>query len=330
MQLFNNSIIKSKKILITGGGGFIGSFLAKTLCQYQNRIVLLDACDPANSSAQEMGLLDQDNIEFIQANILNQLDVLKLPKDFDYIIHAAGILGIKKVCEYPLLTADVNVFGTRNVLELARQQKDLKRFILFSTSEVYGPHAEDVREEAPSVIPNVGMRWVYASSKQFSEYLLKAFIKEYAIPGVIIRPFNVYGPFRKGSNAFTTFVTRALANEEIIITGDGKQSRCWCYIDDFVQGIIQSLIKENIIGEAFNLGNSNESLSMFDLAQKICKLTNSQSTIRILGNKEEDVQDRQPNISKAKQLLDYQPQIDIETGITKVAEWLASSISLTL
>jgi nucleoside-diphosphate-sugar epimerase len=313
-----------KKTLITGGGGFIGSFLTKLLSQKKHEIVLIDACPPMSSSAYEMGLLSLPNVKYLQVDILDKEKIESLSLDFNYIIHAAGILGIKKVCEQPLLTADVNVFGTRNILELARRQKSLKRFVLFSTSEVYGQNAENVSEDSPSIIPNIGMRWVYASSKQFSEYLLKAFIQEYDVPGVIVRPFNVYGPFRKGSNAFTTLITRALENQEIYISGDGTQTRCWCYIEDFIQGVIQCLDVENIIGEAFNIGNPFESISMVDLAAKMCSLVGSQSSITILGDNVEDVRERRPDILKAQKILKYDPKVSLGEGIHHVAAWIKS------
>jgi UDP-glucose 4-epimerase len=262
----------------------------------------------------------------LQGNILDPSLFARLKDDFDYIVHAAGVLGIKKVVEEPLLTADVNVFGTRNVLEFARTQKKLKRFLLFSTSEIYGQSAGLVSENDPAIIPNQGMRWVYASSKHFSEYLLKAFIKEYGLPGVIIRPFNVYGPFRKGGNAMTAIVQKALNGEDIYLSGDGTQMRAWCYIDDFIQGLYAALHKENIIGEAFNLGNPEQYLSIHQMSRLICKLLNSSSKIHITGSQEDDVLDRRPSIQNARECLGYDPKVDLQSGILEVANYLCSHL----
>lgn len=315
-------LLSNKKILITGGLGFIGSFLIKKLLLQNNTIVVLDSCNPATSSANEMGLLD--SITTVQGSILDDSVLDALDDDFDYIVHAAGILGIKTVVEKPVLTADVNVFGTRKILDLAKRQKNLQRFILFSTSEVYGQFCSNISEDSPSVISNIGMRWVYASSKQFSEYLLKAYIQEYGIPGVIVRPFNVYGPFRQGSNAMTTLVRQALQGDTIKLSGDGKQSRAWCYIDDFVDGLIGCLVTDGIIGEAFNLGNNQESLSMLSLAERICSIVDSDSEIVIAGGSVEDVLERAPDISKAARMLGYTPKHSLNEGIKEVAEWMSS------
>ena len=231
-------------------------------------------------------------------------------------------MGINRVGERPLLTCEANVLGTRNILELAARQKDLKYFLLFSTSEIYGIKAANSKESDPAIIPNEGTRWVYASSKSFSEYLLKAYIKERSIPGVILRPFNIYGPYRKGSNAMTTLITQALSGEMISLSGNGLQTRSWCYIKDFIRGIYQILQDENLIGETFNLGNDLEPISMLDLAHLICKLTQSSSEIKILHNYRDDVLNRSPNLEKAKHLFNYAPITSLEEGIKKVISWV--------
>lgn len=314
-------MISNSKILITGGLGFIGLHLAKALLNKGNTLFLLDTQEIERSSFLEMGFQVGKELQHLQLDILKDLN--SLSNEFDYIIHTAGILGINKVSEKPLLTCNVNVFGTRNVLELAVRQKNLKRFLHFSTSEIYGIHAESSKESDPAVIPNEGTRWVYASSKSFSEYLLKAFIHEHSIPGVIIRPFNVYGLYRKGSNAMTTLIKQALSGEGISLSGNGLQSRSWCYIEDFVQGTLQILASNNFVGEAFNLGNDKEPISMLDLAALICELAHSSSEIRVLNNDRDDVLDRSPNIEKAKQLLNYCPRISLEEGIKEVINWLS-------
>ncbi len=309
------------KILITGGLGFIGAFLAKHLLAQNHDVVLLDLED----SSTEIPL---DGATVVRGNLLQDGILDQLPTDFDHIIHTAGILGIKKVSQQPLLTADVNVFATRKVLDFSLKQKDLKRFIHFSTSEVYGKKADKVEESDPSIIPNCGTRWIYASSKHFSEYLLKAFMAEHNTPGVIIRPFNVYGPYRKGSNAMTTLIKKALTDEEITITGTGEQTRCWCYIEDFIRGVLATLECDTAVGEAFNLGNSQESISMHELANRICHVTDSKSTVRILHNEDDDVLERSPVVEKAQRILSYQPTTTLDQGIREVADWLSTTLAV--
>lgn len=321
-------MLKKEKILITGGLGFIGSFLAKELISHQNQVVLCDQAHPESTSASEMGLLSHPSISCVRGDILDEAFLATLPTDFDRIVHTAGVLGIRKVCEKPVLTASVNAFGTQKLLEFARKQKHLKRFLHFSTSEIYGTQAQSSQEEDSAVIPNTGMRWVYASSKHFSEYLVKAYVAEYQIPGVIVRPFNVFGPHRKGGNAMTTLIQKALRKEEIQIDGNGLQTRAWCYIDDFITGIRALLTQENILGHAFNLGDDREPISMLDLAKTICHCLSSSSKIHILHNQTDDVLNRCPNIGKARSMLGYSPQVNLKEGILKTAEKESASVSL--
>lgn len=319
-------LISEKKILITGGLGFIGAFLAKRLASGGNECYLLDLQTPNDSIAEDLQLASKENIQIIQGNLLDDAVYENLPLDFDYIIHTAGILGIKRVSQFPLLTADVNVFATRKILNFSSLQKNLIKFIHFSSSEVYGKNAEQVEESDPSIIPNTGTRWIYASSKHFSEYLLKAFVQEKGLPGVIIRPFNVYGPYRRGSNAMTAIIEKALLDEEITITGDGNQSRCWCYIDDFVDGVIQTLHHQFPPGSAFNLGNPNEPMSIYNLARLICQKTNSVSHIRILNNQDDDVLLRRPQIFRAQNTLGFNPKVSLDEGVQQVVNWLSSTL----
>ena len=310
--------VSGKKILITGGLGFIASHIARALISKGNECVLIDRTHPNCSTAMETELLSNKSGSVVQGNILDSQFINTISTDFDIIIHTAGVLGIRKVSEYPVLTADVNVFGTRNILELALRQKKLERFLHFSTSEVYGIEAQNAKETDPAVIPNVGSRWIYASSKSFSEHLLKAYRTEFGLPGIIVRPFNIYGPHRKGSNAMTSFIERAVTGDEITIYGTGKQIRSWCHIDDFVEGILQMLVKDGIFGEAFNLGNDLEPISILELAKKICELSSSKSKISVTNQVEDDVFNRSPNIEKAKSLLSYCPKVSLNEGILDI------------
>ncbi|MCH9608827.1 MAG: dTDP-glucose 4,6-dehydratase 2 [Chlamydiales bacterium] len=318
--------LSRKKILITGGLGFIGAFLAKRLAEAGSHVVIVDMQKSLGSVADALGVLSLENVQVVEGDLLDDTLYHRLPLDCDAIVHAAGILGIKRVSKFPLLTADVNVFGTRKVLDFATRCPDLQRFVHFSSSEVYGKRAQSICESDPSIIPNIGTRWIYASSKHFSEYLLKAFIQEKGLDGVIVRPFNVYGPYRQGSNAMTTLIRQALEGETITITGDGSQSRCWCYIDDFIDGVVSCLECQAASGQAFNLGNSQEPTSMYALAKKICQQVQSSSSIKILHNEDDDVELRSPDISRAHEALGYQPETMLDDGIQHVANWLSSSL----
>src|SRR5690606_13989881 len=189
---------------------------------------------------------------------------------------------------------DINVLGTRNCLELAAQQVKRPHVLVFSTSEIYGSDCTEPDETDASIIPTTGKRWSYATSKLAAEYYLKAYIQQYNIRGSIIRPFNVFGPFRYGSNAMTTIVEKAIKNQPITISGDGTQVRSWCSVGDFCKGIIAILVGSTGNGAAYNIGDARNTLSMESLAKKIVSITNSSSKIIIAHNVTEDIALRIP------------------------------------
>jgi nucleoside-diphosphate-sugar epimerase len=315
-------LANTKNVLITGGFGFIGAHLTALLLQNGFCVTLFDSCEWKSSSAAALRLDTNPLVKRVQGSIMQPNDLESLGSDFHYIVHAAGVLGIKKVAEQQILTMDVNILGTRNVLEVACRQTELKRYIQFSTSETYGQFATSLDEDQPSVIPAQGKRWCYATSKVAGEYLVKAFASERQLPSVIVRPFNVYGPYRYGSNALTTFVKNAIAGEKLIVSGTGQQTRSWCYVGDFVQGVLASLQKDGICGQTFNLGNDKNNISMLDMAKLICEIVGSTSEIEVDGLEIDDVLARKPNIDKARKLLNYEPKIDLRAGIDDVIKWL--------
>ena len=317
-------MIQNSKILITGGYGFIGAHLALRLAgpKLNNQITVFDLDSSPHTTGDDLKLLEMYNITISLGSVLEPKDFAKLPNDFDYIVHAAGFLGINKVADNQLITLDVNIIGTRNCLEFAAKGTIKPRVLVFSTSEIYGTECAEPDEISPSIIETTGKRWVYAASKLSAEYYLKAYIQQYGIKGSIIRPFNVFGPYRYGTNAMTTIVRKALDNEDIIISGDGTQIRSWCYIDDFCDGIVSILALADGDGEAYNIGDIRNQLSINDLAEKVVSLTNSDSSIVITGNCIEDVALRIPNIDKATSQLGYKPHAVFDESILKIADWL--------
>lgn len=313
--------MKMGKILITGGLGFIGIHtIINIINNYQyNNIVLLDEKINCFFKIQNE-VITYPNIEYIKGSILEEKIFDNLEKDFDYIIHTAGILGITKVAKESILTLDVNILGTINLLNFVAKQKNLKRFLTFSTSEIYGSIAEDLSEEMPAVIPSVGSRWCYAASKLITEQYTKAYQREKNVPYTIIRPFNIYGPYREGSNAISTFINKALNNEKIQISGDGTQKRSWCYIDDFIDAIFKAMIAPSLKNETLNIGNPDNFISIYDLAKLVLQITRSSSEILITESQTEDVKSRKPNIDKAKELLNFKPYISLEEGIKRTVD----------
>lgn len=316
-----NQKISGAKILITGGCGFIGSHLAKMLVN-NNKIVIFDSHTNLSTPLGKMGLFDHPNIKIMPGNLVSPSDLTCLDLDFDYVIHAAGFLGINKVQEEPVKTMQINGIGTHNLLECMVKQQNLRRFIYFSTSEIYGTESLNVEESDDAIIPTVGIRWNYACSKLFGEYLVKSFTQQYSIPSVIVRPFNVYGPYRYSPYGLGTILQNAMNDDVINISGDGQQTRSWCHINDFVTRIYACLVNENVIGEAFNIGNNATNISMLDLARIIVEITNSKSDIVVANNKIEDVRHRQADLNKSGHLLNYSPSISLYEGVVDVYKWI--------
>jgi nucleoside-diphosphate-sugar epimerase len=315
-----NIMISNKKILILGGAGFIGTALTKGLYK-NNEIVIADKCNFEKSSLKLAGLCNNPSIKKIVLDATDYESIINLGDDFDYIIHATAILGIHKVVEKSILTIDTNYTSCKYALELARRQKNLKKFLSFSTSEVYGRNIEMASEEKDMAVGQANeARWCYAASKILCEHLINAYNREHGVPTVVIRPFNVFGENRVGSNAMSAFLFRAMLNEPITVDGNGEQIRTWCHIDDFVQGLLMAL-ESNTSGEAYNIGNPNNSISILDLATFIKKITNSQSEISITGVYIPDVKNRTLSIEKAQRDLGYEPIIGLEEGIEQMYSW---------
>lgn len=311
-----------KKILILGGAGFIGSFLAM---HYVNdyEITIADHCEFSTSSLSFTPLLSYKNVTTINIDASKQEDVLSLGDDFDYIVHAVAILGIRKVVQESIPTIVTNFESCKSALELARRQKHLKKFLTFSTSEVYGKNVECASEEMDM---QIGMsdeaRWCYAASKCVCEHLTSSYYRQYGLPAIIIRPFNVFGEHRLGSNAMSKFVASALMNQNIVLDGDGSQIRAWCYISDFINGISLAL-ESDCVGECFNIGNPYNVITIHELAQKIITVTNSKAQIIISNNSTPDVFRRTLRIDKARRLLGYEPVCSLDEGVSAVVNWMS-------
>ncbi|MFE2205065.1 NAD-dependent epimerase/dehydratase family protein [Streptomyces rubiginosohelvolus] len=306
------------KVLVTGGFGFLGAWMAHRLLDRGNSITLLDNGDYEGSPAAALGLANHADVVLHRGDIRETETFDALEDTYDYIVHAAGFLGIHKVVEQPLATLDINYLGTQRCLEFAAAQPDLKRIIVFSTSEVYGRHAVDVDETSPAVIDVDSLRWGYAASKLAGEFLAMAYFAERRLPVTIVRPFNVYGPFRRGSNAVTALVERALNGEPLQISGDGGQRRTWCYVTDLTTGLEQALLSSQAVGERFNLGNDRTDMDLLELARLIVEAARSSSLVHITGSAAPDVQKRKPVIDKARRLLGYEPAIDAAEGVAQV------------
>lgn len=306
------------QVLVTGGTGFIGGWLARSLVDAGCRVTLLDMSAGPGTTAARLGLLEDPRIRLITGDVREPATFDGLGTDYHYIVHLAAVLGIRDVVQHSVRTLQVNIRGTELCLELARRQRDLRRFLMVSTSEVYGRQAGHSGETDSLSLAVDSLRWGYAASKLAGEFFTRAYASEYSVPTSIVRPFNVYGPLRGGDNAMSAFVRRALAGDCLRVSGDGSQVRSWCYISDFIDGLMACLQHDSALGETFNIGDDRQPISILELARRVVAIAGSRSRIEQTGTVEPDVQQRSPDLTKARQLLGYSPTVDIESGIERV------------
>lgn len=313
------SSIKNQRIFITGGAGFIGSTLIGLIIN-DNQVTVFD--DFRRDALSGKSFADHPNLRIVHGNVLDLDAVSNSIAGSQIVIHCAAIAGIDTVIKRPTETMRVNMIGTANVLEASRSLSDLQRFVDFSTSEVFGTSAFRVEECGQTHIGAVGeARWTYAVSKLAGEHLAKAYHVEFGMPTVTLRPFNVYGPGQIGEGAMRIFIQKALKNEDIEIHGDGNQIRAWCYIDDFVEGLMLAITHPNAIGEAFNIGNARAVVTIFGLAEAVVRVLNSKSRIHFTRKDYADVELRVPSIQKARDLLGFEAKVDLEEGIINAADF---------
>jgi dTDP-glucose 4,6-dehydratase len=308
-----------KKVFITGGGGFIGTHLARRLLG-THRVVIYDSF--FRDSLSHADFRNHPDLEVIRGDILDSTSLKNAMQGCSLVLHLAAITGIDTVVLRPTRTITVNLVGTYNVLEAAKNLDGIERFVDFSTSEVFGSFAYKLGEERETPMGAVGQaRWTYAVSKLAAEHLTYSYHKEFRMPTVSVRPFNIYGPGQTGESAIHLFIKQALKNEAIEIHGDGDQIRSWCFIDDFVDGVMLTIEKDVAIGEVVNLGNPRGTITIHGLALLIKRVLASESPIRFVPKNYVDVELRIPSIDKARKLLGFEPAIDLEEGIRRTAEW---------
>jgi UDP-glucose 4-epimerase len=312
--------LQDKRIVITGGAGFIGTTLARRLVD-ANEIVALDNLHRDALSGTD--LAEHPNFSLVQADVLDLERLVELVRGATHIVHCAGIAGVDTVLESPVRTMRVNVIGTYNVLEAGVATKDtLERIVDFSTSEVFGQRAFNVQEGHVTTIGSVGeARWTYAVSKLAGEHMAHAYHSELGIPTVSVRPFNVYGPGQIGGGAIRAFIEDALAGRNLTIHGDGSQIRAWCYVDDMVDGTLLALEHPAAVGESFNVGNARSAVTIHDLATRIKRLTECPGDIVFQPLHYTDVELRIPNTEKAKTLLGFEAKVELDDGLVRTIAW---------
>jgi nucleoside-diphosphate-sugar epimerase len=312
-------MIRDKRILLTGGAGFIGTALARRLHEH-NEIVVLDVL--RRNALGGSGLLETGRVTLLEGDVCDAEAVREAARGCQLIVHLASIAGVDTVMQNPVLTMKTALLGTMNVLEAAvAEGGGVERVVDFSTSEVFGRFAYNVTEGDATSLGAVGeARWTYAVSKLATEHLALNYHKQYGLPACSVRPFNIYGPGQVGEGAIHQFIVRALRDEELTIHNDGSQIRSWCYIDDMLDGLLLVLTRPEAAGHAFNIGNPRSVITIHGLAHLIIRLVGSASRAVHRPWGFADVELRVPNIDKARS-LGYEPRVDLEEGLGRTIDW---------
>jgi UDP-glucose 4-epimerase len=313
-------MLKNKVIFITGGAGFIANSLIKN---YINDNIIIAYDNYHRDTLSSSSFANHPNLKIVKGDVMDLTLLTESMKGADIVIHAAGIAGIDTVIINPVRTMQVNMIGTANALEAARINGVKDRFVDFSTSEVFGSMAFRSSENDSTVAGSAGeARWCYAVSKLAGEHLAHAYFRQYKLPVVTVRPFNVYGPGQTGEGAMQIFIKKALKNETLKIDGDGNQIRAWCFIDDFVDCLISCIENPKAIGESFNIGNARAVITILGLAQTVCRVLKSDSKIIHEPPLSADIAIRIPSVDKTREILDFNAKVDLEEGVINTAKWI--------
>ena len=307
------------KILVTGGAGFLGSYICEALLSLDHEVIAIDNLYTGNKSNVNH-LLKFPNFEFIRHDVTFPIFI-----EVDGIINMACPASPKSYQKDPVQTIKTNVHGAINLLGLAKRTKS--RILQASTSEIYGdPKTNPQNEEYWGNVNPIGIRSCYDEGKRAAETLFSDYHRQHNVDIRIARIFNTFGP-RMAINdgrVVSNFIVQALKNEDITIYGDGNQTRSFCYVDDLISGLLKLFFSKDYIGP-INLGNPNP-ISMNKLANEIIQLTNSKSRLKYYPLPSDDPVDREPDVNKAKKYLNWQPEIDRIVGLERTIEYFKKII----
>jgi UDP-glucose 4-epimerase len=317
--------LRGRRIVITGGAGFIGTTLAARLAD-DNEVTLFDNLHRDAFSGSR--LASHPNVALVTGDVLDAEALSAVVEGSTHVVHAAAIAGVDTVLESPVRTMRVNVIGTYNALEAAlATTRTVERFVDFSTSEVFGTQAFRVTEGEMRSIGSVGeARWTYAVSKLAGEHMAHAYHAELDLPTVTVHPFNVYGPGQIGGGAIRAFIEDALAGRDLVIHGDGSQIRAWCYVDDMVEALLLCLEHPSAVGHAFNVGNPRSAVTIYDLAQRVKRLTGCPGAIAFQPLHYADVELRIPDVEKARETLGWSARVELDEGLERTIAWYRSRL----
>lgn len=309
--------------LVTGGAGFIGSHLVEKLMARGDQVVILD--DLSTGTPKNLATVESKVI-FHKGNILDRSIIEKLIAECDYVVHLAAALGVFNIVNKPLESLKTNLQGSEIVLEACDKYR--KPVLIASTSEIYGKNDKvPLNEEDDRIIGHpLKSRWSYSEAKAVDESLAYFYYLENKLPIRIVRFFNTVGPRQVGHYGMVVprFVSAALKNESLSVYGSGDQIRCFCHVTDAVKGLLLVMDSDKAVGQVFNVGN-NSQISIMELAKKVIEITGSKSSIEKIAYEKaypegfEDMKRRVPDISKIKQVLGWEPEINLDQIIKDIA-----------
>ena len=309
------------KIVVTGGAGFIGSHLCTRLLDEGHSVLCVDNF-VTGAERNIAALLHQPHFSFVQQDVTKPFDF-----EAEAIFHLASPASPVGYMEHPIETILVNSQGTYLMLEQARKQNAM--FLVASTSEAYGdPLVHPQREDYWGNVNPIGPRACYDESKRLGETLTMEYHRQYQLNGRIVRIFNTYGPNSQLNDGrmIPNFITQALLDEPLTIYGDGSITRSICYVSDLVDGLMLAMFQPRTAGEVFNLGNTEEH-TVLEYAHTIIRLCEASSSIIFEPNRVDDPERRRPDISKAQQVLGWQPRVSLDGGLRRTIEWFSNNIS---
>jgi dTDP-alpha-D-glucuronic acid decarboxylase len=312
--------VSASRVLVTGGWGFIGSHLVERLIAGGDEVTVLDGAPPPGhlSFAKdcEHVVVDIRDRSMVTAAITSAVDV---------VYHLAAVVGVDRYLARPLDVIDVNFTGTLNVLEAATQSG--ARVVMASTSEVFGKNPDvPWREDSDRVLgPTSADRWAYSSSKALAEHLTLGYVRQRGADATIVRYFNVYGPRQRPAYAISRSVHRALNGRALVVYDQGKQTRSFTFVDDAVAGTLLAARSPDAVGEIFNLGNMVET-TVGEVVELVANLTGSSSIVEVdtrerLGSSYEDLMRRVPDSTKARDVLNWKCETQLEDGLAKTIDW---------
>jgi dTDP-glucose 4,6-dehydratase len=299
--------------LVTGGAGFLGSHLCDRLLERGDRVVCVDNLETGNLANIEH--IRAPGFVFLQHDVTSHYDV---EGPVDFVFHMASPASPIDYARLPLHTLKVGAYGTHNTLGLAKAKR--ARFLLASTSEVYGdPLVHPQPESYWGNVNPIGPRGVYDEAKRYAEALTMAYLRQQGVDTCIVRIFNTYGPRMRPNDgrAIPTFMSQALADKPLTVFGDGSQTRSFCFVDDLVGGLIA--LAESGVHDPVNIGNPNE-LTLLEMAKLVVELTESRSEIVFEALPIDDPQVRQPDITRARDLLDWEPRVELRDGLRQTID----------